>query len=150
MPGGRGPGGESFNFNAMMSCIERVGGAEDWDAGGPGMRAPRTGHPIKDRFLAAPEFQELYGREYASVYDALFGDGQATAELNRLATVAESSSLLDRMTIETETGALRANLETRAALGPVPPADVTPGTPAAATPAVTPYPEAEPEGATSS
>ena len=27
-------------------------------------------HPIKTRFLAAPEFQALYTREYANVYDA--------------------------------------------------------------------------------
>jgi hypothetical protein len=31
-------------------------------------------HPINTRFLAAPEFQALYVREYANVYNDFFGE----------------------------------------------------------------------------
>jgi spore coat protein CotH len=138
-PGGRGPGGgagdeEAIDFDAMMSCLDRERG-EGGDGGrGGGMR---MGHPLKERFLAAPAFQELYAREYAAIYEALYGNGQAVGELDRLASVVAASSLVEESTIETEAAALRTKLETQSDTGPAPtvgePAAI-PGTPAVATP----------------
>jgi hypothetical protein len=95
----------------------------------------RMGHPIKDRFLAAPEFQALYAREYANVYNALFGDDYASQELARLTDVVSSSGLIDAEKLAKESADLQKKLMEQAALGPVPVA-----TPESedATPAATP------------
>ena len=99
-------------------------------------------HPIKTRFLAAPEFQELYAREYAYVYNALFGEDYAGRELARLTDVVASSSLMEPDKLAKESAAVRKKLEEQAAMGPVPVPAATPvagsatpvATPAAATP----------------
>lgn len=142
-PGGRGFSAmEDVDFSAMRECVARVRGEEEGDPeggpGGPG--GMRMGHPLKDRFLAAPEFQELYTREYASVYNALFGDDYASQELARLTGVVASSGLIDDATLESESTTLQTKLDEQAALGPVPvatPQAATPesqATPVAATP----------------
>jgi spore coat protein CotH len=151
-PGGRGFSAlEDVDFSAIQACVERVRGPE---AGGGPRRGPRDGpggpggmrmgHPIKDRFLAAPEFQALYAREYANVYNALFGDDHASSELTRLTDVVASSGLIDPEKLAKESADLQKKLDEQAALGPVPVAtpesgDATPAaTPVAATPGATP------------
>jgi spore coat protein CotH len=125
-PGGRGPGAdEEIDFDAMMECIERVRGEEGGEAGGPGGNRERgggmrMGHPLKDRFLAAPEFRDLYAREYAAVYETIYDSGQATSELDRLASVVEASGLIEAATFTHEVATLRSKLETQAATGSVP------------------------------
>jgi spore coat protein CotH len=135
----QGPRGEAFDFEAMIACVERVrGDAGGDDAGGFG-RGMRMGHPLKDRFLATPAFQELYAREYAAVYEALYGSGQALSELERLTAVVRSNGLLDAATVTDEVSALRGKLEAQAGRGPVArPADPPgspPSSPAAGDPA---------------
>jgi spore coat protein CotH len=124
-PGGRGPGGdEGIDVDAVMECIERVrgeqGAAGDPDGNHERGGGMRMGHPLKDRFLAAPEFRDLYQREYAAVYEAIYGSGQATSELDRLASVVEASGLVDVATVESEIATLRSKLEALAAAGSVP------------------------------
>lgn len=148
-PGGRGFSAlEDVDFGAIQACVERVrgpeaGGNRPGDGLGNGPGGPggmRMGHPIKDRFLAAPEFQELYAREYAHVYNALFGDGYASDELARLAAVVASSGLIEPEKLAQESADLQKKLDERAALGPVPVATPEPegalpaATPVAATP----------------
>lgn len=123
-PGGQGPFGGSdgmgaLDLDAMFSCFERVAREEGKSFGGPGGLS--MGHPIKDRFLAAPRFRELYAREYAAVYDALFADGHAAAELARLAGVIAGSGLVEEATVESEANDIRSKLGAQAARGPVPP-----------------------------
>ena len=125
-PGGRGFSAmEDVDFSAMQACIERVrgeqGGDEGPGGGGPGGRGGmRMGHPIKERFLAAPEFQDLYTREYANVYNALFGDDYASGELTRLTDVVASSGLIDPTKLASESAALQTKLDEQQAMGPVP------------------------------
>ncbi len=155
---GGGPGGRGFSalkevdFNAMQACIERVRGPEaggNRAEGGPGdgpggPGGMRMGHPIKDRFLVAPEFQALYAHEYANVYNALFGGDYASNELTRLKEVVASSGLIKTEKLDKESADLQKKLDEQAALGPVPvatpqPANATPAaTPVAATPGTTP------------
>ncbi len=131
-PGGSGQGGSEgrpkIDFRKIMECLFPDGLPPEMEMGS-GPMPSFGGNPLKDRFLAAPEFQDLYALEYAAVYAALFGDGQATAELDRLAAVIATSDILDAATIERETATLHTRLETLAARGPKPVA-----TPAAATP----------------
>jgi spore coat protein CotH len=152
---GGGPGGRGFSvieeidFSAMRACIERELGPEAAKAGfGAGPGGPggppnmSADHPIKTRFLAAPEFQELYAREYAYVYNALFGEDYAGRELARLTDVVASSSLMEPDKLAKESAAVRKKLEEQAAMGPVPVPAATPvagsatpvATPAVATP----------------
>lgn len=131
-PGGSGQGESAgrprIDFRQIMECLFPDGLPPEMEMGSGG--GPSFGgNPLKDRFLAAPEFQDLYAREYAAVYAALFGDGLAAAELDRLASVIATSDILDAALIENEVAALHARLETLAARGPIPVA-----TPAAATP----------------
>ena len=100
----------------------------------------RMGHPIKDRFLAAPEFQALYAREYANVYNALFDGDTASQELTRLTGVVARSGLVEPEKLATESADLQKKLGEQSAMGPVPVATpvagkATPGaSPVAATP----------------
>ncbi|MBL8130092.1 MAG: CotH kinase family protein, partial [Chloroflexia bacterium] len=138
---GGGPGGRGFSaledvdFSAIQACVERVRGPEGGGAGPGGPGGMRMGHPIKDRFLAAPAFQALYAREYATVYNALFGGDYASKELARLTDVVASSGLIEPEKLAKESADLRKKLDEQAALGPVPVA--TPASPDA-TPAATP------------
>jgi spore coat protein CotH len=149
---GGGPGGRGFSaledvdFSAMQACIARVRGEEAGDTaddgrGGPGGRGGmRMGHPIKDRFLVAPEFQALYAREYANVYNALFDGDSASQELTRLAGVVARSGLVEPEKLATGAADLQKKLGEQSAMGPVPLAKpvagkATPGaSPVAATP----------------
>lgn len=125
--GGRGPGGmDSAAVEEFRACLDRVRAAEGDDGadgarrGGGDPGGMRMGHPLKERFLAAPEFKALYAEQYAAVYGALYGSGFAERELGRLSGIVTSTGLVDATTIENDVSLLRTRLEDIAAEGPVP------------------------------
>lgn len=76
------------------------------------------GNLLKERFLASESFEAVYATQYAAVHDALYGSGQAIAELERLSAVISGSGLVDAATLAQESAALRSAIETAAATGP--------------------------------
>ena len=116
-----GPGGDDPNWERIRECIERVRGEGGRSAlGDSGGGRVMGGNALKERFLASPAFQDLYVQEYAAVYQAIYGGGQADAELDRLAGVVSSSGLIGDGAVENELAALRDRFAELAARGPEP------------------------------
>lgn len=112
LPGAGGDGTEQPDPPQFPDGQRPAGdGGENVFGGGMG------GNLLKERFLAAPEFEATYADAYAEMYAALYGDGQADAELERLSQVVAESGLVDPATIETGVAALRTALETQVAAG---------------------------------
>lgn len=106
--GGQRPTG-GFPGGGQMPNGGQFGGG---NAGGMG------GNLLKERFLASDAFSDIYAQAYADVYNALYGDGQALAELDALSAVLANSGLVDEATLQSEVEALRSAIETMTAAGP--------------------------------
>ncbi|MCO5177514.1 MAG: CotH kinase family protein [Thermomicrobiales bacterium] len=106
--GGQRPTG-GFPGGGQMPNGGQFGGG---NAGGMG------GNLLKERFLASDAFSDIYAQAYADVYNALYGDGQALAELDALSAVLANSGLVDEATLQSEVEALRSAIETMIAAGP--------------------------------
>lgn len=83
-------------------------GGQPHGVGGGADVGGRGGNKLKERFLAAPAFRDVYGRAYAEMHRALYGGGAALAEVDRLAAVVKAAKLLDSATVEAEASALRS------------------------------------------
>ena len=73
----------------------------------------RGGHRLKDRFLAAPRFRELYLAQYRTLHASLLANGRALEELARLERIVAASGLVARDVVAQEANALRSVLQQR-------------------------------------
>ena len=89
---------------------------QDWPpSGGPPWR---EGNLLKERFLAAPAFDELYQTVYWELYDQLYADGRAVDLLDQVVAAVPVTDGLSRQDLDSAAAELRAWLTERAdALG---------------------------------
>ncbi len=114
-PGGAGAQGRG-DFQTAPDGAQPPANARDGNVvvGGFG----GGGNALKERFLAAAAFDDLYNQANATMYDALYGNGQATAELQRLSAIVAASGLVDAATVESETASLQSSIDAKSAAGP--------------------------------
>lgn len=119
-PAGGFPGGGQMPDGGQFPGDNANGQTQGGNFGG------MSGNPLKERFLASDAFSDIYAQAYADVYNALYGGGQALAELDSLSSVLASSGLVDETTLTSEVEALRAAIETTTAAGPAVTTTTTP------------------------
>ena len=88
------------------------------DAGGiGGGRGPSAlgGHPLKTRFFASSNFQQIYLQEYRAIYDDLLVKGRALEELSKVEKLLtdNATALVDRSTIANDVARMRQTLTGR-------------------------------------
>lgn len=89
---------------------------QDWPPSG---EPPwREGNLLKERFLAAPAFDELYQTVYWELYDQLYADGRAVDLLDQVVAAVPVTDGLSKQDLDSAAAELRAWLTERAdALG---------------------------------
>ncbi|MBN1173670.1 MAG: CotH kinase family protein, partial [Micromonosporaceae bacterium] len=84
------------------------------DEGDRGQRGGMFGgNALKERFLAAEAFHEVYEKAYRELYQELFASGAATRSLTAISGVLGTLDSADRATVDSEVATLRTSIETR-------------------------------------
>ncbi|GFJ94904.1 CotH kinase family protein [Phytohabitans rumicis] len=101
-----------FRMPAGGATAPDGGAAAPGGGQGPGGGGPSMGHPLKDRFLAASAFTQVYEDAYRDLYHKLYASGAATAAVDR-AVAARTANGGDQSTADQEAATLRTLIANR-------------------------------------
>lgn len=73
----------------------------------PDGKKPRTGNPLKDRFLASPAFRPRYERVYWQLYDEIYAGGLANRLLDEIVARVPVTEGLPQQQLDEAAGKLR-------------------------------------------
>ncbi|WP_053175334.1 CotH kinase family protein [Nonomuraea sp. SBT364] len=92
---------------------DATAGPDDTIGMGGGRGPMRTGHPLKEKFLADAGFKKLYQEQYRELYAELLAGGGATELLDGLVTAYKLNGGADAAKVDAEATSLRTLLRTR-------------------------------------
>jgi spore coat protein CotH len=71
------------------------------------------GNKLKERFLAAPAFRDVYENAYRELYQAVYGSGTALKAIDEITAVLGTVGGRDEQAITADAGRLRTLIEQR-------------------------------------